>query len=1080
MKHYQNKPLPFLLIFGILSGFFAEAGLAATITTTGSGNWNSTTPDAPWPGGTVPVTGSDIIISNGHTVTVTANVVNSPGSFIILTNGQLTVGGFSLTNSGATTVYGTMQHTNAAGKHLFSGDVTIHSGGLWSETAATPMTIGGNLQNNGTFTSGNGIHTFSGTGKTFSGTITINSLTISGTYTNIGTLTAASSLDGTGKLTQGENAIFNVGAATISPDLNADSATNTVNYNRATAQTLKAVAYHHLILSGSGSAPKNITGVTTINGDLTFSSAAFVRSNSTLAISGTLNYNSSGISILSHNITAGSLIMSGNQLYLGTGLTHTFTGNWTRTAGTIYGGSSTLKIGGNIIGSGGTFNANTGTVEWCASGPQAITPFAYNNLTLSGSGIKSMTGVTTVASNLTLTGNASMVGAGNLSISGDFTFASSEASTLTGNVSGGSLIMDGAGTLNLGTRLIHSFSGDWTQTAGTLHGGSSMLKIKGNALGSGGTFTPGAGTVEWNAAGPQTVAAVTYNHLTLSGSGSKVIGAGTTVEGNLSIAPSGAATASVANGLNINVGRLFLGGLIQSNGTWGSTSASSATHQNDGFFNATTGYLTVNLLKTPDFLVQDGDVWVMVGDSITWQNLYTVYLEAFVRARYPQMKLATVNSGCSGETFIGAQIRWKTSITNHNPTLVTVDYGMNDHTKIYPGAQNFLDVPSSPEMQFITGVSNTFTHSRLVMLSASPLLAPPDYATDGGVFQLTGSNSDASSVPLSWRSNPVNKLYAEKLTLLAGRNQIPFIDQMTPLQAIWGPNYFRDTTAALHLAMHRTADTVSTILPYINNQPIFDGMSLPDKTNLKAQSLNSAVVFRQYLIGWLAQFDAFMASANPPFVRVSGYTASSRDADLIHPNEAGHLCMAGILLKAFNADGLVSAVVLDAKTSSIVSATKAVVSNFTVQNGTLSFKRLDASLPFPIDPLARPALDLDVATTAGTPKDLFGLSRYMLTVTNLPEGKYNLAIDGVEVAKVSATQLAQGFDAGLLTNGPVAEQTQRLLTAVRTNSFVICDVSGNVQTNRVVDQPKIFSEAQPVEHVWTLKMIRPSFYLFVN
>ena len=976
-------------------------------------------------------------------------------------------------------MYGTMLHTNLAGIHLFSGDVTINSGGVWNETAATAITMGGNLSNYGTVTTGAGIHTFTGSGKTFSGTNNISSLTISGSYTNTSALTV-STLNGTGKLIQGEGAILNIGATSIAlADLDAGSVINTVNYNKAAVQTIKPVAYYHLMLSGS--AAKSMPNITTVNGDLTLSGSASMKSNSAITISGTWAYNTTGISYLSNNVTAGALVIGAGQLHLGEGLTHTITGNWTRTAGILYGDSSTLKIGGNVVGAGGTFSANTGSVEWNGASPQTITGLAYNNLTLAGSGIKTMSAGTTVASNLTLTGGASMVGAGNLSISGDFTFASSETTTLTGNVSGGSLIINGiGGTLHLGTRLTHSFSGDWIRTAGALNGGSSMLKFKGNAIGAGGIFTPGSGTVEWNAASAQTLAALTYNNLTLSGSGAKLIIAGTTIEGTLSIAPLGTATASVGEGLNINAGRLFLGGLIQSNGTWGSTTAPSATHQNDAFFDASTGYLTVTPLKAPEFLVQDGDVWVMVGDSITWQNLYTVYLEAFVRARYPQMKLATVNSGCSGETFIGAQIRWKTSITNHNPTLVMVDYGMNDHTKIYPGAQDFLDIPSSPEMRFINGVSNTITHSRLVMLSASPLLAPPDYATDGGVFQLTGSNSDASSVPLSWRSNPVNKLYAEKLTLLAGRNQIPFIDQMTPLQAIWGPNYFRDTTAALHLAMHRTADTVSTILPYINNQPIFDGMSLPDKTNLKAQSLNSAVVFRQYLIGWLAQFDAFMASANPPFVRVSGYTASSRDADLIHPNEAGHLCMAGILLKAFNADGLVSAVVLDAKTSSIVSATKAVVSNFTVQNGTLSFKRLDASLPFPIDPLARPALDLDVATTAGTPKDLFGLSRYMLTVTNLPEGKYNLAIDGVEVAKVSATQLAQGFDAGLLTNGPVAEQTQRLLTAVRTNSFVICDVSGNVQTNRVVDQPKIFSEAQPVEHVWTLKMIRPSFYLFIN
>ncbi len=53
--------------------------------------------------------------------------------------------------------------------------------------------------------------------------------------------------------------------------------------------------------------------------------------------------------------------------------------------------------------------------------------------------------------------------------------------------------------------------------------------------GTGGTFTAGAGTVEWNAAGAQTLAAVTYFNLTLSNSGAKTIAAATTVNGTLSL-----------------------------------------------------------------------------------------------------------------------------------------------------------------------------------------------------------------------------------------------------------------------------------------------------------------------------------------------------------------------------------------------------------------------------------------------------------------------------------------------------------------------------------------------------------------
>ncbi len=113
--------------------------------------------------------------------------------------------------------------------------------------------------------------------------------------------------------------------------------------------------------------------------------------------------------------------------------------------------------------------------------------------------------------------------------------------TFAGNVNGGGLTINGAGgTLNLGSGLTHTFTGAWTSTDGTLNGGSSLLKIGGNGSVTGGTFTAGSGTVEWYAGGAQTCANVTYNNLTLSGSGAKTV-TGVTVNGILSM--EGTATA---------------------------------------------------------------------------------------------------------------------------------------------------------------------------------------------------------------------------------------------------------------------------------------------------------------------------------------------------------------------------------------------------------------------------------------------------------------------------------------------------------------------------------------------------------
>ena len=461
---------------------------------------------------------------------------------------------------------------------------------------------------------------------------------------------------------------------------------------------------------------------------------------------------------------------------------------------------------------------------------------------------------------------------------------------------------------------------------------------------------------------------------------------------------------------------------------------------------------SANKSAAADFVVREGDVWVMVGDSITWQNLYTVYLEAFIRARYPKMKFVTVNSGKSGEVYIQGIIRFRGTIAAYKPTLVTVNYGMNDHVKVFRPGQDFLHDPRSAPQRFVEEVRKT--GARMVMLSASPLVAPSDYTSGDG------------------RSNPVNLLFATQLAKLAERNGVPFLDQMIPLQEIWGANFPRDCVASMLQALRGSAG-LAAIKPYLENQKLVELMPLPDKENLMRQWRGLAGAndaqreeFQKYLRGWMAQVD----KATPPFVRVSGYTKSSRSSDRIHPNEAGHLCMAGVLLKLFNAEGFVSEVVIDAKSLAPVSVTKAVVRDLSYKNGTLTFKRLDESLPFPIDPLARPALGIDVPSSQGNPRDLFGLSRYLTTVKNLPAGAYEISVDGEVVASVEADQLARGFDAGLLDKGPVAKQCQRLLEAVQTNSLIACVGKGE-PAPRPVGVPRTFDEAQPVEHVWTIKPV---------
>src|SRR6266403_2232191 len=107
-----------------------------------------------------------------------------------------------------------------------------------------------------------------------------------------------------------------------------------------------------------------------------------------------------------------------------------------------------------------------------------------------------------------------------------------------------------------------------------------------------------------------------------------------------------------------------------------------------------------------DFFIKDGDRVVFLGDSITEQRLYTTYIEAYALTRHPDWKLTFRNVGWGGDTswlrqrshpdekqlFAADDANQQTIIDDSvgrglkrdvlplEPTLVTVKFGMNDHS----------------------------------------------------------------------------------------------------------------------------------------------------------------------------------------------------------------------------------------------------------------------------------------------------------------------------------------------------------------------------------------------------------------
>jgi FtsP/CotA-like multicopper oxidase with cupredoxin domain len=201
-----------------------------------------------------------------------------------------------LTVNGATSITGAINFgstSNGARAILFTGAVTLNNGAVWTEPASgnganNTYNFANNFTNNATtFTAaGTGTHTFSGTGRTNSGTTTtsIPSVAITGTRTNSGTLTVATAITGNGTLTNGATGVLNYGGSgAIAPTLNASAAGNTVNYNRSGTQTVKATTYSNLSLSGANA--KTIATNTSVLANMDISGTAVANIGTNLTIS---------------------------------------------------------------------------------------------------------------------------------------------------------------------------------------------------------------------------------------------------------------------------------------------------------------------------------------------------------------------------------------------------------------------------------------------------------------------------------------------------------------------------------------------------------------------------------------------------------------------------------------------------------------------------------------------------------------------------------------------------------------------------------------------------------------------------
>lgn len=478
------------------------------------------------------------------------------------------------------------------------------------------------------------------------------------------------------------------------------------------------------------------------------------------------------------------------------------------------------------------------------------------------------------------------------------------------------------------------------------------------------------------------------------------------------------------------ISRMILGVLF-----WSACDASTQTVQDAG---APPG---------PAWPVQSGDTWVMVGDSITAQGLYSDYLEAFAYARYPSLRFSVRGSGKNGDTYLSVQERFADTVATWRPTLVTVNLGMNDGLGWFLSQRSFGAQDESPVAALVGRIRGTGARPYLLSPSARDV-----YAGSDNWFLVD---------------------FTAQLAAAARRLGAPMANQFTALQTLWEANAPRDRCMRLRRGvapyLATDFDSAAEAQPLLDLMQVFLGdaaeaqrfLDAPERDTLRgyflaaqAGKVEARNALRRYLAErWVKLVDA----AQPPYVLVGGDTLQSSVLDYVHPGPPGHLMMAAVLFKQLGGDPLASAVELDVASRTVLRRDKAQVSEVEFLGQGVRFRRLDQALPLPIATTARAALAVDQGCALGRPADLFGMNQYLLAVRALPAGRYRVLIDGEEVASASAAELAAGLNLGMAAAGPLARQGQAILAAVRKKEAEDRDAQGDAA---------IRAAAQPLAHQW--------------
>ncbi|MBX2963373.1 MAG: T9SS type A sorting domain-containing protein [Cyclobacteriaceae bacterium] len=717
--------------------------------------------------------GSKIVLNGG-----TQNITGGTTSFDDLQlsgSGTKTFNGNATINNELSIDNGTI--ANLSNTNTYSSNTLILGGalqgaGTWGSTSSSPAAA----NQNDTFFSGNGLITVSTGGFTYY-SIASADWSAPSTWSTIGFGgPAALSAPGVGDyVIIGDGQTVTVTGNEVCEVLLFDagtSVTNTLTISSGSLTVSGTVTIPQTVTSGSNIL--NVGGGTLIAPDIDFTASA---------------------SGAGHQLTisTGTVTVAGNITGIGPSSTIQFTG------------AGLLQLDGSIFSStNGTLSSVAGSTVAYTGGNQTVQALAYNNLTLSGSGTKTLAANTTIGGNLVIgDGVTFVIGGFTTVVTGTTTIGTGTSGTLSITGTAGTKTFTGLVTINPGGvwneavneaitfqggitnngtftagTAAHTFNtnsqvltGDFVIPSVTVAGGAVVLTntntlTVSNALSGGGRITQGPGailniggasaitnmtataagnTVNYTGA-DQTVKNVNYENLGLSGTGVKTLQAGTTsIAGDLilsgTVSTTGVIGLTIGGDVNIGAGTTFTSGAFTHNVVGNWT--------NDGTF-----------IGTGSTLVFTGAAQSITGGSTTFNNLILSGSGTKTLGVSPTLAIAgtlTVNNGAVASLsnanthtvntlVLGGAIRpsgtWgSTSSAAENQN--DTFFSGNGFLTVITGANTFYSIASTA-----WNVNTTWSNTGFGGAAAAGTPGPDDFVFIGDGFSVTISGDETCSALL--------------------------------------------------------------------------------------------------------------------------------------------------------------------------------------------------------------------------------------------------------------------------------------------------------------------------------------------